>query len=204
MFPSSIQHASLLDRARAAAQEDEISHSFRDVLSVLADSPPVPSSKGVQKSLLSSKLNRASACSSCAQVSEDHIAEVVIVSEPEGTSLHMGGYVGDSFEVHPCINLSIDPFLFPLTVRTDPWLQVAPSGVSVRETGEYDASAGRTCRVQTFDERKWGPRSDRTGHPGARRRKGTRHKCPALGPHQSLTDRSPVAHQSLTNRSHST
>ena len=112
MFPSSIQHASLLDRARAAAQEDEISHSFRDVLSVMGHSPPVPSSIGGQKSLLSSNLNRASppfrsSGSSCAQVSEDHVAEVVIVSEPEGTSLQMGGYVGDSFEaslftsIHP-------------------------------------------------------------------------------------------------------
>ena len=105
MFPSSVQHASLLDRARAAAQDDvgEISQSFRDVFSVLGASsdspPPFPSPPGVQKSLLSSRLSRASpaSCSSCVQVSENDVAEVAIVSEPEGTSLQMGGCVGRSF-----------------------------------------------------------------------------------------------------------
>lgn len=95
MFPSSFQHASQLDKARAAAQEDEdVSDSFRDVLSILHHG------SSTKKSLLSSKLNApsggrgsASATSSCVQLSENHLAEVVIVSEPEGTSLQMGGCV---------------------------------------------------------------------------------------------------------------
>jgi hypothetical protein len=87
MFPSSVQHASLLGSARAAAREEveEVSHSFRDVFSVMGSKH---STTG-QKSLLSSELNGASP--PCVQVSENDLAEFIIVSEPEGTSLQMGG-----------------------------------------------------------------------------------------------------------------
>ena len=192
MFPSSFQRASQLDEARAAVhEENDLSESYRDVLSVLHHNPSPTTTNAkarfeldrrashaqtrshsryaprwfarslVRQSLLSSKLkvSGASTGCSCVQVSENHPAEVVIVSEPEGTSLQMGGasFVRCS---------SATPLARPLARsharRLHHPRRAASQGVAVRTAREHDSGAGHARRVQAPDAGERRPRIDST------------------------------------------